>query len=50
MDGLLNASGQQLPNNHFVDAQVKSAMVFAIYEISAKHKISGIYADIRDIL
>lgn len=23
MDSLLNASGQQLPNNHFVDSQVK---------------------------
>jgi hypothetical protein len=26
MDSLLNTSGQQLPNNHFVDLQVNWAM------------------------
>lgn len=43
MDSLLNASGQQLPNNHFVDSQVKAVEKFIIARktLAAKHKIQS---------
>lgn len=36
MDSLLNTSGQQLPNNHFVDSQVKRSTT--IYDNEGQEK------------
>jgi hypothetical protein len=44
MDGLLNVSGQQLPNNHFVDAQVKSFRDIVVGESINCERGCGIFA------